>query len=124
MTAGLRGSVTSTPVKFFGADSWAIHSTRRPSPASCTAIPSPQFPNPPSSSCAKSFMRAPDGASGLAEDVAVAEVGARGPGVLVGRLRDGDAVGGEGGAPIVLVQARVVLAEDGRLHRAVGRPEG
>ena len=46
---GVRGSVTSTPVKFFGADSCASHRMRRPSRASCIAIPSPIPPKPSSS---------------------------------------------------------------------------
>src|SRR5512147_1632460 len=49
MTRGVRGSVTSTPVKFFGAASCASHRMRRPSRVCCNAIPSPMPPNPCSS---------------------------------------------------------------------------
>jgi hypothetical protein len=56
MTFGLRGSVTSTAVKFFGALSWASHRTRRPSFASCIPIPSPIPPCPLSVCCDSSFM--------------------------------------------------------------------
>ena len=45
-TLGARGSLTSTPVKFFGADSCASHRMRRPSRASWIAMPSPMPPNP------------------------------------------------------------------------------
>src|SRR5882757_3294063 len=47
-TLGLRGSDTSTAVKFFGALSWASQMMRRPSGAICTDMPSPMPPNPPS----------------------------------------------------------------------------
>src|SRR5688500_2155483 len=56
MTFGLRGSETSTAVKFFGALSCASHSTRRPSRASCMDMPSPMPPKPLSVCCASSFM--------------------------------------------------------------------
>jgi hypothetical protein len=49
ITAGLRGSLTSTAVMLPGADSCASHSTRRPSAASWMAMPSPQLPKPFSS---------------------------------------------------------------------------
>src|ERR1051325_6739381 len=55
-TRGVRGSVTSTPVKFFGALSCASHSTRRPPPASCSDMPSPMPPWPFSVCCERSFM--------------------------------------------------------------------
>src|SRR5262245_22751624 len=54
MTLGARGSVTSTAVTFFGADSWASHRTRRPSRPSWMTMPSPQLPKPPRSSWARS----------------------------------------------------------------------
>jgi len=54
-TLGLRGSVTSTPVKFFGALSCASQMMRRPSGAICTDMPSPMPPKPASTSCAKSL---------------------------------------------------------------------
>jgi hypothetical protein len=41
--------VTSSPVKFLGAFSWAIHMMRRPSRVSWIDIPSPMPPKPPSS---------------------------------------------------------------------------
>ena len=47
-TLGLRGSETSTAVKFFGALSCASHRMRRPSGAICTDMPSPMPPKPPS----------------------------------------------------------------------------
>src|SRR5205085_9424463 len=47
-TFGLRGSDTSTAVKFFGALSWASQMMRRPSGAICTDMPSPMPPKPPS----------------------------------------------------------------------------
>src|ERR1700749_417312 len=47
-TFGLRGSETSTAVKFFGALSWASQMMRRPSGAICTDMPSPMPPKPPS----------------------------------------------------------------------------
>src|SRR5579871_158248 len=46
ITRGLRGSLTSTPVKFLGADSWASHRMRLPSLASCRLMPSPTPPWP------------------------------------------------------------------------------
>jgi len=51
----LRGSVTSTPVKFFGALSCASHMMRRPSLAICTAMPSPMPPKPPRLFCDSSL---------------------------------------------------------------------
>src|SRR3569623_2846971 len=48
ITLGLRGSETSTAVKFFGALSWASHITRRPSGAICSDMPSPMPPKPSS----------------------------------------------------------------------------
>ena len=54
-TFGLRGSETSTPVKFFGALSCASQMMRRPSLAICTAMPSPMPPKPPRSFCASSL---------------------------------------------------------------------
>src|SRR3954467_2391941 len=47
-TLGLRGSDTSTAVKFFGALSCASQRMRRPSGAICTDMPSPMPPKPPS----------------------------------------------------------------------------
>ena len=47
-TLGLRGSDTSTAVKFFGALSCASHMMRRPSGAICTDMPSPMPPKPSS----------------------------------------------------------------------------
>src|SRR5260221_7996560 len=49
MTRGARGSVTSTPVKFFGAAWCASHRMRRPPRHCCSAIPSPMPPKPCSS---------------------------------------------------------------------------
>src|SRR5262249_60011011 len=46
-TFGLRGSDTSTAVKFFGALSWASQMMRRPARAVFTHIPSPLPPQPP-----------------------------------------------------------------------------
>src|SRR3989449_7945106 len=46
ITAGWRGSVTSTAVTFLGGDSWAIQSTRRRSRVSWMAMSSPQLPKP------------------------------------------------------------------------------
>src|SRR6185437_10436966 len=54
-TFGLRGSVTLTPVKFFGALSCASQMIRRPSLAICTDMPSPMPPKPPRSFCASSL---------------------------------------------------------------------
>ena len=45
-TFGLRGSDTSTAVKFFGALSCASQMMRRPSGAICTDMPSPMPPKP------------------------------------------------------------------------------
>src|SRR5215510_11814157 len=56
MTEGLRGSVTSTAVKFLGADSWPSHRMRRPSLGSWMAMPSPTLPNPPRSLWPMSFI--------------------------------------------------------------------
>src|ERR1039457_902192 len=68
-TFGLRGSETSTPVKFFGALSCASQMMRRPSLAICTAMPSPMPPKPPRSFCASSLkfqvMGSPVWVSGL-----------------------------------------------------------
>src|ERR1044071_2676614 len=47
-TLGLRGSDTSTAVKFFGALSWASQMMRRPSGAIRPDMPSPMPPKPPS----------------------------------------------------------------------------
>src|SRR6185437_8280086 len=47
-TLGLRGSDTSTAVKFFGALSCASHMMRRPSGAIWIDMPSPMPPKPPS----------------------------------------------------------------------------
>src|SRR6476469_8075545 len=47
-TLGLRGSETSTAVKFFGALSWASHRMRRPSGAIWIDMPSPMPPKPSS----------------------------------------------------------------------------
>ena len=55
-TLGLRGSVTSTPVKFLGGPSCASHRMRRPPAASWIAIPSPMPPHPASGSWAISVM--------------------------------------------------------------------
>src|SRR6185436_11683969 len=46
ITLGLRGSETSTAVKFFGALSCASQIMRRPSGAICTDMPSPMPPKP------------------------------------------------------------------------------
>src|SRR5437763_8619634 len=54
-TLGLRGSETSTAVKFFGALSCASQMMRRPSGAICTDMPSPMPPKPPSSCWASSL---------------------------------------------------------------------
>src|SRR5512144_812340 len=54
-TFGLRGSDTSTAVKFFGALSCASQMMRRPSLAICTDMPSPMPPKPPRSFCASSL---------------------------------------------------------------------
>src|SRR5215213_487885 len=48
ITFGLRGSETSTAVKFFGALSCASQRMRRPSGAICTDMPSPMPPKPSS----------------------------------------------------------------------------
>ena len=48
-TFGLRGSETSTAVKFFGALSCASQMMRRPSFATWIAMPSPMPPKPSSS---------------------------------------------------------------------------
>ncbi len=53
---GFFGSVTSTPVKFLGADSCAIHKMRRPSDVCCTDMPSPIPPKPPNSWWANNFI--------------------------------------------------------------------
>src|SRR3954453_22867038 len=61
-TLGLRGSDTSTAVKFFGALSWASQMMRRPSGAICTDMPSPMPPKPPSrlwESCLKFQVTVP-----------------------------------------------------------------
>ena len=55
-TLGLRGSVTSTPVKFFGGPSWANHMMRRPSLTFCMDMPSPMPPKPPRLLWPKSFI--------------------------------------------------------------------
>src|SRR5882672_2862237 len=55
ITFGLRGSETSTAVKFFGALSCASHRMRRPSLATWIAMPSPMPPKPASVSCASSL---------------------------------------------------------------------
>ena len=47
-TLGFFGSVTSTPVKFFGALSWASQRMRRPSGAIWMDMPSPMPPKPSS----------------------------------------------------------------------------
>src|SRR5450755_1933850 len=54
-TLGLRGSETSTPVKFFGALSCASQMMRRPSLAIVMDMPSPMPPKPPRSFCASSL---------------------------------------------------------------------
>src|SRR5216684_1849811 len=54
-TLGLRGSDTSTAVKFFGALSCASHRMRRPSGAIWIDMPSPMPPNPSSAWCAMSL---------------------------------------------------------------------
>src|SRR4051812_41700499 len=61
-TLGLRGSETSTAVKFFGALSCASQRMRRPSGAICTDMPSPMPPKPPSrlwESCLKFQVTVP-----------------------------------------------------------------
>src|SRR5215212_91418 len=55
ITLGLRGSDTSTAVKFFGALSCASQMMRRPSGAICTDMPSPMPPKPSSMWCDKSL---------------------------------------------------------------------
>src|SRR5579883_27743 len=52
---GVRGSLTSTAVKFFGALSCASHRIRRPSFASCSDMPSPIPPKPSSVLCPSSL---------------------------------------------------------------------
>src|ERR1017187_10831326 len=68
-TLGLRGSETSTPVKFFGALSCASQMMRRPSLAIVMDMPSPMPPKPPRSFCASSLkfqvMGSPVWISGL-----------------------------------------------------------
>ncbi len=68
-TFGLRGSDTSTPVKFFGALSCASQMIRRPSLAMVIDIPSPMPPKPPRSFWASSLkfqvMGSPVWVSGL-----------------------------------------------------------
>ena len=68
-TFGLRGSETSTPVKFFGALSCASQMMRRPSLAIVIDMPSPMPPKPPRSFCASSLkfqvMGSPVWVSGL-----------------------------------------------------------
>src|SRR5450755_3301307 len=68
-TLGLRGSETSTPVKFFGALSCASQMMRRPSLAIVMDMPSPMPPKPPRSFCASSLkfqvVGSPDWLSGL-----------------------------------------------------------
>ena len=54
-TLGLRGSDTSTAVKFFGALSCASQMMRRPSGAICTDMPSPMPPKPSSMWCERSL---------------------------------------------------------------------
>src|SRR5450755_2939056 len=54
-TLGLRGSETSTPVKFFGALSCASQMMRRPSLAIVMDMPSPMPPKPPRSFWASSL---------------------------------------------------------------------
>src|SRR5262245_8139031 len=54
-TFGLRGSETSTAVKFLGALSCASQMMRLPSLATCTDMPSPIPPKPPRSFCASSL---------------------------------------------------------------------
>src|SRR6516165_10052574 len=54
-TFGLRGSETSTAVKFFGALSCASQTMRRRSFAIWTDMPSPMPPKPPRSFCASSL---------------------------------------------------------------------
>src|SRR5665213_1469465 len=61
-TLGLRGSDTSTAVKFFGALSCASHMMRRPSGAIWIDMPSPMPPKPPSrlwDSCLKFQVTVP-----------------------------------------------------------------
>src|SRR5215813_4144200 len=55
ITLGFLGSETSTAVKFFGALSCASQRMRRPSLATCTAMPSPMPPKPASVSWAMSL---------------------------------------------------------------------
>src|SRR5688572_7002942 len=60
------------------------------------------------------------------DDVTVAQIAARGAFLFVACLRECDPVGQERRAPLVLVELRVGLAEDGRLDRTVRgteRPE-
>src|SRR5262249_14375435 len=54
-TFGLRGSETSTAVKFFGALSCASHRMRRPSGAIWIDMPSPMPPKPSSMWCESSL---------------------------------------------------------------------
>src|SRR5438094_3434634 len=52
-------------------------------------------------------------------DVAIAEIAPGGPLVLVGLLHGGEAIGSQRGAPLVLVEPRIRLAEDGVLNGPV-----
>ena len=80
-TFGLRGSDTSTPVKFFGALSCASQMIRRPSLAMVIDMPSPMPPKPPrlfwASSLKFQVMGSPFWASGLAADIPVSVVSVR-----------------------------------------------
>src|SRR3974390_1723594 len=79
-TLGLRGSETSTPVKFFGALSCASQMIRLPSLAMVMDIPSPIPPKPPRSFCASSLkfqvMGSPVWVRGLlAPDISISDAG-------------------------------------------------
>ena len=82
-TLGLRGSETSTAVKFFGALSCASQRMRRPSGAICTDMPSPMPPKPSSrwwESSLKFQVTVPSapGLTGLAADGWLLDGGFRG----------------------------------------------
>src|SRR6187397_1706265 len=74
MTFGLRGSETSTPVKFFGALSCASQMMRRPSFPICTDMPSPMPPKPPRSFCARSLKFQVTGSALLPSGLLAADI--------------------------------------------------
>src|SRR5580765_8983626 len=71
---GLRGSDTSTAVKFFGALSCASQMMRRPALAICTDIPSPMPPKPPRSFCARSLKFQVTGSALLPSGLLAADI--------------------------------------------------